>query len=83
MEVILERFPYRFVIKGELENGQPDCQIEKFHERTKRYQTMYLCDNQIQFHIAISDPDYTRWLDPEGVPCYVRNNMRNPYKREG
>ena len=37
-EVILERYPYRFVQKGLLENnGAPDFRIQKFNDIQKRY----------------------------------------------
>ena len=35
------------------------------------YRDMYLLDNQIQLDTCLEDPEYTKWLDPEGVPCYV------------
>jgi len=64
--VILERFPYRFVTCGDLEiNGKPDCRIQKFHEWKKRYFDMYFCDNEMQFGIALEDPEYAKWLDPD------------------
>ena len=44
MNVILERFPYRYVECGTLENGYPDYRIQKFNEYTQRYKDMYLCD---------------------------------------
>ena len=34
---------------------------------------MYLCDNSMQLTTAIEDFEYTKWLDPEGVPCYVKD----------
>ena len=41
-EVILERYPYRFVQKGLLEeNGAPDFRIQKFNDIQKRYYDMY------------------------------------------
>ena len=70
MKILLERFPYRYVETGVLENGMPDYRIQKAHEYTKRYSDMYLCDNQMQLLTAMEDYDYTLWLDPEGVPCY-------------
>ena len=40
-EVILERYPYRFVQKGLLEiNGEPDYRIQKFNDIQKRYYDM-------------------------------------------
>ena len=72
MNVIMERFPYRYVESGVIElNGKPDYRIQKFNEYTRRYNDMYLCDNSIQFDCALEDFEYTKWLDPAGVPCYV------------
>lgn len=69
--VLLERFPYRYVTVGNLDiNGKPDCRIQKYNEWTKRYSDMYLCDNLMQLSTAMEDFDYTKWLDPEGVPAY-------------
>jgi len=34
---------------------------------------MYLCDNQMQFETAMNDFEYTKWLDPAGVPCYIKD----------
>ena len=28
---------------------------------------------RMQFDIAIEDFEYTKWLDPAGVPCYSKN----------
>ena len=53
-------------------NGFPDFRIQKQDYYTKRYKDMYLCDNGMQFTTAIEDFEYTKWLDPEGVPCYVK-----------
>ena len=39
---------------------------------------MYLCDNSMQLTTAIEDFEYTKWLDPEGVPCYVGDKGRCP-----
>ena len=42
--VLLERFPYRYVQVGNLEiNGKPDCRIQKVDSYTGRYRDMYLC----------------------------------------
>ena len=71
----MERFPYRYVEDGVIKlNGKPDYRIQKFNEYTKRYNDMYLCDNSMQLDIAIEDFEYTKWLDPAGVPCYVKGN---------
>ena len=76
MKILLERFPYRYVECGTLEtNGMPDFLIQKAHEYTKRYSDMYLCDNAMQMTIAMEDFEYTKWLDPETVPCYIKDNV--------
>jgi len=74
MKVLLERFPYRYIENGTLENGHPDFRIQKADSWTKRYKDMYLLDNQMQLLTAMEDFDYTLWLDPEGVPCYVKDD---------
>ena len=74
MNVIMERFPYRYVESGTLENGRPDFRIQKMDSWTRRYKDMYLCDNGMQLTQAIDDFEYTKWLDPAGVPAYRKNN---------
>ena len=65
-EVILERYPYRFVQKGLLENnGAPDFRIQKFNDIQKRYYDMYYLDSQAQLDCCIEDPEYVKWLDPD------------------
>ena len=54
-----------------LENGKKDFRIQKQDYYTQRYRDMYLLDNQLQLDTCLEDPEYTKWLDPEGVPCYV------------
>ena len=66
VEVILERYPYRFVQQGLLEiNGEPDFRIQKFNEITRRYRDMYYLDSSIQLDYCIEDPEYVKWLDPD------------------
>ena len=55
MKVIMERYPYRYVECGTLENGFPDYRIQKEDYYTKRYRDMYLCDNSMQLTTAIED----------------------------
>ena len=74
MNVIMERFPYSYVESGTLENGRPDFRIQKMDSWTRRYKDMYLCDNGMQLTQAIEDFEYTKWLDPAGVPAYRKNN---------
>ena len=75
MKILYERFPYRYVECGTLENGFPDYRIQKSHEYTKRYSDMYLLDNKMQLLTAMEDFEYTKWLDPERVPCYVKDKV--------
>ena len=77
MKILFERFPYRYVECGTLENGFPDYRIQKANEYTKRYSDMYLLDNKMQLLTAIDDFQYTLWLDPEGVPCYVKDSVKS------
>ena len=64
MKVLFERFPYRYVERGTLENGNPDYRIQKVDSYTGKYNDMYLLDNKMQLVTAIDDFEYTKWLDP-------------------
>lgn len=75
--VLLERFPYRYVQVGTLENGSPDCRIQKMSSSSSRYKDMYLCDNELQLMTAMEDYDYTLWLDPDCPACYVRDSVKS------
>ena len=81
MSTIAERFPYRFVEVGTLENGKPDYRIQKYREDTRRYTDMYLLDNSMQLATCLDDHDYVKWLDPDGVPCYIKNRVKSPYTK--
>lgn len=74
MKVILDRFPYRYVESGILDNGYTDFRIQKVDSYAGRYRDMYLCDNEMQFMTAIEDFEYTKWLDPDNVPCYIKED---------
>jgi hypothetical protein len=74
MTIILDRFPYRYVESGTLDNGKPDFRIQKVDSYTGRYRDMYLCDNEMQLMTAIEDFEYTKWLDPDNVPCYIKDD---------
>ena len=76
MKVLHTIGAFRFVEKGTLEiNGMPDYRIQKADAWTKRYKDMYLLDNQMQLLTAMDDFEYTKWLDPEGVPCYIKDSV--------
>ena len=73
--VLMERFPYRYIQVGTLEiNGKPDYRIQKVDSYTGRYRDMYLCDNEMQLMTAMEDFEFTKWLDPDRVPCYVKDD---------
>tara|TARA_B100000287_G_scaffold166500_1_gene157058 strand:+ start:5061 stop:5315 length:255 start_codon:yes stop_codon:yes gene_type:complete len=73
VDVILERQGYRFIQKGIIElNGKPDFRLQKRDEYTNQWKDIYLFDNQMQMDCALEDHDYTKWLDPDNVPCYVK-----------
>ena len=77
--VLLERFPYRYVTVGTIElNGKPDCRIQVYNTQTKRFKDMYLCDNEMQLMTAMEDKDYTLWL--AGENCYRRSVSKRHYK---
>ena len=65
LEVILERYPYRFVQFGKLKSGYPDFRIQKMNNITWRYNDMYLLDSQAQLDCCLEDPEYVKWLDPD------------------
>ena len=76
MKVLLERFPYRYVECGTLEiNDMTDYRIQKANTWSKRYSDMYLLDNKMQLLTAMDDFEYTKWLDPDGVPCYTKDSV--------
>ena len=57
MTILLERFPYRYVETGTLDNGRPDYRIQKMDSWTKRYKDMYLCDNSCLLYTSPSPRD--------------------------
>ena len=76
MKTLLEREGYRFVEKGILEiNGMPDFRLQKQDFYSKRWNDIYLFDNAMQCSLAMEDIEYAKWLDPDGVPCYVRDSV--------
>ena len=46
--------------------------IQKADSYTGRYRDMYLCDNECNDD-CYGGFEYSKWLDPDGVPCYVRD----------
>ena len=75
MEVLLEKYPYRYVEAGIIElKGETDYRIQKYNKYTMRYRDMYLCDNFMQLETAMEDFEYTKWLDPSPeVTAYAKN----------
>lgn len=77
MKTILVREGYRFIEDGVIElNGMPDFRMQKQDLYTKRWRDVYLFDNQMQCLLAMEDIEYAKWLDPDGVPCYVKDRVR-------
>tara|TARA_B110000503_G_scaffold118544_1_gene179576 strand:+ start:899 stop:1150 length:252 start_codon:yes stop_codon:yes gene_type:complete len=75
MKVLLERGDYRITENGILEiNGKPDYRMQKKNEYTKRWNDIYLFDNQMQCLTAMEDFEYCKWLDPDRVPCYIKDD---------
>ena len=82
-EVILERYPYRYIECGTLKNGFPDYRIQKYNTWSGRYKDMYLLDNSTQLDYAMEDFEYTKWLDPDPeVAAYPNksDSYTSPYK---
>ena len=82
LEVILDRYPYRFVQCGKLESGYPDLRIQKMNYTTWRWNDMYYLDSAAQLDCCIEDPEYVKWLDPDPeVAAYPRKSdtVRSPY----
>ena len=74
-KLLLEREGYRFIEAGILEiNGKPDYRLQKQNTYTKRWTDIYLFDSSIQCSLAIEDYQYCRWLDPDKVSCYVKED---------
>jgi len=75
MKTLLEREGYRFIEAGILEiNGKPDYRLQKQNSYTKRWNDIYLFD-VMQCSLAMEDIEYAKWLDPDRVPCYVRDDV--------
>ena len=74
-KVLLERESYRFVDVGVIElNGMRDYRLQKKDYYTRRWRDIYIFDNQLQCITAIEDIEYAKWLDPDRVPCYIKDD---------
>ena len=74
MNVILERYPYRYVECGTLENGFPDYRIQSLTNIHRDIETCISLDNSTQLDYAMEDFEYTKWLDPDPeVAAYAHN----------
>ena len=71
--ILLERFPYRFV------ESEERGWVEKYNLYTKRYSHMYEVGCELQMATLLDDREYVKWLDPEGIPCYVKSRIINPH----
>ena len=76
-KVLLEREGYRFVDAGIIElNGMVDYRLQKKDYYSRRWDDIYLFDNQMQCMTAMEDIEYAKWLDPADVPCYVKDVIK-------
>ena len=73
--LLLERFPYRFL------ESEERGWVEKFNLHTKRYSHMYEVGCEHQMATLLDDSEYVKWLDPEGIPCYTKSRVVNPYPK--
>ena len=74
--VIHERLPFRFVQKGYIQsNGKPDFRLQEQDYYNRKWFDVYLFDNGDQMLLAIEDTEYPKWLDPEDVPCYIKDTV--------
>jgi hypothetical protein len=48
--------------------------LQKKDWYTKRWNDIYLFDNVMQCSLAMEDIEYAKWLDPDRVPCYVKDD---------
>ena len=46
----------------------------KFRSECLHRILIYLFDNVLQCSTAMEDIEYAKWLDPDRVPCYVRDD---------
>ena len=77
VKVLLERFPYRYVSVGVLENGYPDYRIQKANSTLNVTQTCLL-DNQMQLLTAMEDFEYTSgW-----IPTAFLVTLKTPYHHD-
>ena len=53
LNVVFERYPYRYITAGILENGEPDYRIQKKVEGN--WIDMYKLDNKLQLLTCIDD----------------------------
>ena len=73
---ILTQGMYRFVYTDQkLENGNVDFRIQKWYDYPKQgFKDMYLLYIHQELYTCIEEREYTKWLDPDGVPCYVKGD---------
>ena len=72
MNVLLERFPYRYVESGTLENGKPDYRLQERDYYNLKWYDVYKFDNAMQCTTAMEDIEYAKWLTDK--PCYTKGD---------
>ena len=68
---------FKALVHVRLRGSVSDAAGNAVMNNTKRYKDMYLCDNGMQLTYAMEDFEYTKWLDPAGVPCYTKDEARS------
>ena len=77
MKVLLERFPIVILSVEHLRSTV--CPTIAFKKQIHGQSVTWICiyDNGMQLTTAMEDFEYTKWLDPDRVPCYVRDRYLN------
>ena len=77
IDVLLHNEPYRYIKMEELlENGEPDYRIQKFTNYSADTKTCIFVIITCKWKLPCKDFEYTKWLDPAGVPCYIKDERK-------
>ena len=77
LNVVFERYPYRYITKGILENGEPDYRIQKHIDN--KWIDMYKLDNKLQLMTCFDDHEYCKTLC--GDPAYIKDVVTSPHNK--
>ena len=76
LEVILERYPYRFVQFGKLKTGY---QILEYRSSMNGLEDTMTCLLDSQAQSLTSRHEYTKWLDPDPRAAYLEIQTHTSY----